>query len=188
MIFINKQYNLRMYEDFCYNQQLDFLTKFNINNNLLQKKINKIVLNFGFKNIKFEKKKMILFFMILELITNQKCVLTSSKKNLIFFRIKKGSIVGCKVTIRNLSLYDFLDNLILALPRSENFEGFFFNLNSNKQNHFSTKIQDLFIFYSLESELLSYIETLDITFSFNTFNDFEKIFLFNYNKIPLKLN
>jgi len=126
--------------------------------------------------------------MILELITNQKCILTSSKKNLVYFRIKKGSITGCKVTIRNLNLFNFLDNLIMVLPRSDNFEGFFFNLNTDKQNYFSTKIKDLFIFYSLETEILSYVETLDITFSFNTFNDFEKIFLFNYNKIPLKLN
>jgi len=140
------------------------------------------------KELNLKKKKMILFFMILELITNQKCILTSSKKNLVYFRIKKGSITGCKVTIRNLNLFNFLDNLIMVLPRSDNFEGFFFNLNTDKQNYFSTKIKDLFIFYSLETEILSYVETLDITFSFNTFNDFEKIFLFNYNKIPLKLN
>jgi len=57
MKFFNKQNNLRMYDDFFYNQQLDFLTKFNLNNNLLQKKFNKIILNFGFKGIKFEKKK-----------------------------------------------------------------------------------------------------------------------------------
>jgi len=41
MKFFNKQNNLRMYDDFFYNQQLDFLTKFNLNNNLLQKKFNK---------------------------------------------------------------------------------------------------------------------------------------------------
>ena len=185
MIFNTKKNYLRIYEDFLYNYKLNFLTKFNIINNLSQKNFNKIKLNFGFKNIKFEKKKMILFFMVLELITNQKCVLTSSRKNLIFLKIKKGSITGCKVTLRNNNLYNFLDNLLLALPRSENFKGFFFNTKSKKQNNFSTKIQDLFIFHPLESELVSYIKTLDISFSFNTFNDYEKFFIFNHNKIPL---
>jgi large subunit ribosomal protein L5 len=185
MLILNKQNNLRIYEDFFYNHKLDFLTKFNVINNLSQKNINKITLNFGFKDIKFEKKKMILFFMVLELITNQKCILTSSKKNLIFLKIKKGSITGCKVTLRNTNLYNFLDNLLIALPRAENFKGFYFNTKAKKQNNFSTKIQDLFIFHSLESELMPYVKTLDITFSLNTNNDYEKFFIFTYNKIPL---
>ena len=185
MLVSIKQNNLRIYEDFFYNHKLDFLTKFNVINNLSQKNINKITLNFGFKDIKFEKKKMILFFMVLELITNQKCILTSSKKNLIFLRIKKGSVTGCKVTLRNANLYNFLDNLLLALPRSENFKGFIFNKKTEKKNSFSTKLQDLFIFHSLESELTSYVKTLDITFNLNTYNDYEKFFIFTYNKIPL---
>jgi large subunit ribosomal protein L5 len=185
MLFSIKKNNLRTYDDFFYNQKLDFLTKFNSINNLSQKNFKKITLNFGFKGIKFEKKKMILFFMILELITNQKCVLTSSKKNLIFFKIKKGSITGCKVTLCKMNLYNFLDNLILALPRSENFKGFFFNVTTKKQNYFSTKLEDLFIFHTVESEILSYIKTLDITFNLNTISDYEKFFIFSYNKIPL---
>ena len=123
--------------------------------------------------------------MVLELITNQKCVLTSSRKNLIFLKIKKGSITGCKVTLRNINLYNFLDSLLLALPRSENFKGFYFNTKTKKKNNYSTKLQDLFIFYPLESELLSYVKTLDISFCFNTINDFEKFFIFTHNKIPL---
>jgi len=128
---------------------------------------------------------MILFFMILELITNQKCVLTSSRKNLIFLRIKKGSITGCKVTLRKKNLFNFLDNLLIALPRSENFKGFFYNTNTMKHNNFSTRIEDLFIFHSLESEIDSFVKTLDISFSFNTINDDEKFFILTYFKLPL---
>ena len=185
MQVFSKLNNLRIYDDFFYNQKLDFLTKFNLINNLAQKNLTKITLNFGFKNIKFEKKKMILFFMVLELITNQKCILTSSRKNLIFLRIKKGSITGCKVTLRKANLFNFLDTLLLALPRSENFKGFFYNKKTKKQNNFSTRIEDLFIFYSLESEIASYIKTLDISFSFNTINDEEKFFILTYYKLPL---
>ena len=144
MQVLSKLNNLRIYDDYFYNQKLDFLTKFNLINNLAQKNITKITLNFGFKNIKFEKKKMILFFMVLELITNQKCILTSSRKNLIFLRIKKGSITGYKVTLRKANLFNFLDNLLLALPRSENFKGFFYNKKTKKHNNFSTRLEDLF--------------------------------------------
>jgi len=57
---------------------------------------------------------MVLFFLILELIANQKCILTTSKKNIIFLRLKKGSITGCKLTLRNKNLYEFLDTLLLS--------------------------------------------------------------------------
>jgi large subunit ribosomal protein L5 len=147
---LNNLQNIRMQEDFNYNYQLNFLTKFNIINTLSKRNINKISLNFGFKEIKFDKKKMILFFMILELITNQKCVLTSSKKNLIYMRIKKGSITGCKITLRNENLYNFIDNLLLALPRSDVFKGFFYN--QMPKQYFSTKLSELFIFHPLETE------------------------------------
>ena len=176
--------NLRLLEDYNYNGKLDFLTKFNIINNLSQKKIIKISLNFGFKNIGFNKKQMVPFFMVLELISNQKCVVTRSRKNIINLKIKKGGIVGCKVTLRNKNLFNFLDTLILALPRAENFK--LFNLkNKNKSNNFSTVLSDLFIFHSLESVLVDYIKKLDINFIFNTVNNSEKKFLLTYFKIPV---
>jgi len=172
-------------EDFTYNYNLDFLTKFNTTSILTEKKCIKISLNFGFKGIKFEKKQMILHFMLLELLTNQKCVLTTSKKNLIAFKIKKGSITGCKVTLRKEYLDMFLNTLLLALPRSEVFKGFTFKKNSKKYNNFSTKLKNLFIFYTIESEMNSIIKNIDISFSFNTLCDFEKRFFFAYNKMPL---
>jgi large subunit ribosomal protein L5 len=100
-------------------------------------------------------------------------------------RIKKGSITGCKVTLRKTNLFNFLDNLLLALPRSENFKGFFYNKKTLKQNNFSTRIEDLFIFHSLESEIVSFVKTLDVSFSFNTISDDEKFFILTYYKLPL---
>ena len=113
-------------------------------------------------------------------------MLTISRKNVILLKIKKGSVTGCKVTLRNENLSSFIDTLIIGLPRSEIFTGFSFKKNSEKHLSFSTKIKNLFIFYALESELISSIQNLDITFKFNTINDFEKCFFFTYNKIPLK--
>ena len=74
---------------------------------------------------------------------------------------------------------------MLALPRSENFKGFFYNKKTKKHNNFSTRLEDLFIFHTLESEIVSFIKTLDISFSFNTINDEEKFFILTYYKLPL---
>lgn len=177
---------LRISEDLNGNYLIDNNTKFNNIHTFVLKNCNKISLNFGFKEIKFEKKQMVIYFILLELLTNQKCVLTSSSKNLILLKIKKGSITGCKVTLRNENLFSFIDTLILALPRSETFKGFSFKKNTFKNRSFSTKIKNLFIFYTLESELVDYVKSIDLTFNFNSINDKEKCFYFTYNKLPLK--
>merc|ERR1712066_729914 len=149
--------DLRMYEDFIYNYRLDFLPKFTIINNLDYRNFFKISLNFGFKNINFDKKKMIPFFMILELISNQKSYINFSKKNVLSIKIKKDTITGCKVTLRNKNLYNFLDVLLLSLPRYENFKGFFLQKKNKKINNVKINLLNLFIFHIIESELIDFI-------------------------------
>lgn len=156
------------YEDAFFNYNLNYFTKFNTSHSLLKNKCKKISLNFGFKDIKFEKKQMILYFFLLELLSNQKCILTISRKNLINLKIKRGSISGCKVTLRNNALHSFLDTLMLSLPRAEIFKGFIFKTHSLKKNTYSTQLKNLFIFYTLESDFVNYVKHLDITFTFTT--------------------
>ena len=137
-----------VFEDVTYNYCLNYISKFN--SEIIRKNnfCYKIGLNFGFKAIKFDKKQMVLFFLILELLSNQKCVITHSRKNLISFKIKKGLVVGCKVTLRNENLAVFLDMLLLGLPRSEIFRGVFLKKNLQFQNSFSMQLHEFFIFYS----------------------------------------
>jgi len=129
---------------------------------------------------------MVLFFLLMELFCNQKCVVTISRKNILSLKIKKGSITGCKVTLRKENLLLFWETLVLGFPRSEMFKGFSFKKDTVKKNTFSTKITNLFIFFTLESELNQNITALDINFNFNTINDLEKCFFFTASKIPLK--
>lgn len=74
---------LRFQEDYIYNQQLQALTIFPYNNNNNKGKIKKTILNFSFKNIGFNKKKALAFFLAIELLTNQKCIATLSSKNIL---------------------------------------------------------------------------------------------------------
>ena len=182
---MNRIQNTRIIEDFNYNYKLDFLTKFNIINNLNYKKFLKLSLNFGFKDINFDKKKIIPFFIILELVSNQKCIITTSKQDFLSLKIKKGSITGCKVTLRNKNLYNFIDTLIISLPKYENFKGFKLKNLNKKVNSFSLTLLNLFIFHSTESELLNFIKKLNINFNTNTINVDEKLFLLTYNKLAI---
>jgi large subunit ribosomal protein L5 len=177
---------LSVKEDFMHNYRLNFISKFNNISSYNWTSCIDLSLNFGFKQIRFEKKQMVLFFMLLELISHQKCILTKSRKNIAIFKIKRGFIVGCKVNLRNNNFYSFLDTLILVIPRSEIFKGFLLKKNSNKLISFSLKLKELFIFYPIEFENMSFIKFLDLTFKFNTINNFEKEFFFTHNKIPLQ--
>ena len=94
-----------------------FLSKLNLQNIFEIPKITKICLNIGFKDSNIEKKKLINIILFLKLITNQKPLITKSKKNIIFLKIKKNSIIGCKITLRKKNIFFFLEKvLIFILP------------------------------------------------------------------------
>src|SRR5687768_4488332 len=90
-----------------------------------------------FKNAKIEKKKLINIILLLKLITNQKPIVTKSKKNNIFLKIKKNSIIGCKVTLRKKNIYIFLEKLLIfILP---NINKINFNLKNKNILNFKIK-------------------------------------------------
>ena len=182
----NKLSKIRFKDYYINTIQLDNLTKFNLINIHKQTNIKKIILNFSFNSINFNKKKAIPFFMALELITNQKNKINKSKKPTMVLKIRKGSMVGCSVTLQNENLYNFYEYLLLALSRSENFQGFSIkNFNNLPGNTFSFVMDDLFNFYQVEADLNNAIKMLDITFLFNTNSREEKIFLISSYKIPI---
>ena len=93
----------------------DLLTKLHYKNIFQIPKITKICLNIGFKKANIEKKKLINILVLLKLITNQKPIVTQSKKNNILLKIKKNSIIGCKVTLRKKNIFIFLEKLIIFI-------------------------------------------------------------------------
>lgn len=93
-------------------------------------KLKKIVLNVGFgKEISKlsgqEKEKFLKYISeTLAKISGQKPVFCQAKKSISGFKLKKGSIIGAKVTLRRKKMYDFLERLIyLTLPRTRDFRG-----------------------------------------------------------------
>jgi large subunit ribosomal protein L5 len=183
----NQLAKLRFKEYYKNIVQLDTLTKFNYINTHQQSNIKKIILNFSFKPVNFNKKRLIPFFMALELISGQKCSITRSRKLTMALKIRKGSIVGCKVTLQKNQLYQFYDYLLLALTRSENLQPFSEKAFNNKQHTFSFSLQDLFNFYQVELDLNPVIQTVDVVMIYNTKNTAEKIFLSSAYKLPINI-
>ena len=66
----------------------------------------------------------------LSLITGQKAVITTSRKDVSNFKLRKGMPIGTKVTLRNVKMYEFLEKLIrVALPRIRDFNGIAENMD-----------------------------------------------------------
>lgn len=189
-----KNFNLNNYpaisrfkEKVIYDQQLHAVTIFPYNNIYRTTNFFKLILNFSLKDVGFNKKKALPFFLAMELLTNQKCVATISSKNVILWKLRKDSLVGCKVTLRKYNLYEFLDSLYITIPRMEKFKVISQSiLDKRAINSVTLNIGELILFYPIELGLgiNTEVKSLDINFIFKGMSVEEKVFLLTANKIP----
>lgn len=154
----------------------DLLTKLNYQNIFQIPKITKICLNIGFKNANIEKKKLINILVLLKLITNQKPIVTQSKKNNIFLKIKKNSIIGCKITLRKKNIYIFLEKLIIFIRPNLNKK-----INTENTNILNFQIKNILNFFELRKEFLKFknIPVIDVSIHTNTTNNKDLSILLN---------
>nr|QPN54025.1 ribosomal protein L5 [Phytophthora chlamydospora] len=155
----------------------DLLTKLNLQNIFQIPKITKICLNIGFKNANIEKKKLINIILLLKLVINQKPMITKSKKNNIFLKIKQNSIIGCKITLRKKNIFNLLENiLIFILPNITKI-----NFNFKNKNILNFQIQNVLHFFELKTEFLKFkdIPPIDISIHTNAKNNNELFLLLN---------
>jgi large subunit ribosomal protein L5 len=106
------------------------MEKFGYKSVMAVPEIKKVVINVGIgkilENVEPKKQESIIkdISSELALVCGQKPVVTRAKKAISGFKLKKGSPVGIKVTLRKNRMYDFLERLLnFALPRSRDFKG-----------------------------------------------------------------
>lgn len=87
-------------------------------------RVEKIVISMGMGRSLANKKLMDSAFDQLSLIAGQVPVKTKAKKSIAGFKLREGSEVGLKTTLRRKKMYEFLDRLVnVALPRVKDFRG-----------------------------------------------------------------
>ena len=87
-------------------------------------RLDKVVVSMGVGSAISDKKHLEESVTALAEITGQKPIPCKARKSIANFRLRAGSEVGCKVTLRRQRMYEFLDRLIsLALPRVRDFRG-----------------------------------------------------------------
>jgi large subunit ribosomal protein L5 len=87
-------------------------------------RLEKIVVNVGLGRAKDDKKLMEVAINTLRKITGQQPVVTVARKSIASFKLREGSKIGLKVTLRGERMYEFMDRLInIVLPRLRDFHG-----------------------------------------------------------------
>jgi large subunit ribosomal protein L5 len=87
-------------------------------------RLDKVVVNMGVGEAIQNAKVLDSAVSELALISGQKPLVTKSKKSIANFKLRAGMSIGCKVTLRQDRMYEFLDRLInVALPRVRDFKG-----------------------------------------------------------------
>jgi len=139
------------------------ITKFNYKNKLQVARIKKVVVNMGVGEASQDTKLLDVAVEELATITGQKPVVTRASKAIANFKIRKGSAVGCKVTLRGKRMYEFLDRLInVAIPRIKDFRGVPDTSFDNGVNY-SLGITEQIIFPEIEYDKIQKVRGMDIT-------------------------
>jgi len=124
-------------------------------------KIAKIVVNTGI-DAEADKNQIADVQRDLAQITGQKPILTKSKKAISNFKLRQGQIVGCCVTLRSNSMWEFLYRLLaVALPSIRDFRGVSPKLDG--QGNYNLGITDHSIFPEINLEAIKKHMGLDIT-------------------------
>lgn len=164
----------------------DLINKFYYKNTKNLPKLKKIILNFGCKTT--EIKQLTASLLALELITKQKGTLTTTNHSNVFFKIRKGNPVGCKVSLKRINMFNFLTKILIEiLPKTKNFNRLTF-YTKIKKNAFSYQIHDTFSFSELEEHyyLFNNLIKLNMTIVTSAKNKEETIFILKSLQLPLK--
>jgi large subunit ribosomal protein L5 len=119
-------------------------------------------------------------------IAGQKAVICRSKRDESGFKLRKGTPIGVKVTLRRNKMFEFLDRLIIvALPRLRDFNGIC-NKCFDGNGNYTIGISEQIIFPEISIEKVKKISGMDITFVTSVTNDKEAFSLLKHLGLPFK--
>ena len=140
------------------------IKKFGYKNIMEVPKLDKVVINMGVGEAKDNAKLLESAIADMEKIAGQKAVVTRAKNSVANFKIREGTPIGCKVTLRGEKMYEFVDRLInLALPRVRDFRGVNPNAFDGRGNY-ALGIKEQLIFPEIEYDKIDKVRGMDVIF------------------------
>src|SRR6202000_2069997 len=149
-------------------------------------KLEKIAINQGVGGATTVKKMIENAIVELTTITGQQAVSSKSKKDISNFKLRKNMPIGVRVTLRDNTMYEFLDRLIaVALPRIRDFKGIN-DKGFDGRGNYTLGVSEQIIFPEINIDKINKIQGMDITFVTSANNDVEALELLKQFGLPFK--
>lgn len=124
----------------------------------------KVCLNQGVKGATSDKKLVDEAVAEMTMISGQKAIPTMSKKDISNFKLRKNMPIGCRVTLRNVNMFEFMDRFIsVSLPRVRDFKGISEKAFDGRGNY-TMGITEQIIYPEINIDKIARISGMDITF------------------------
>ena len=161
------------------------LTKeFNYPNVMAVPKIDKISVNMGLGEATQNAKILDVAAKELGEITGQRPVITKAKKSISQFKLREGMPIGCTVTLRGETMYEFLDRLLnVALPRVRDFHGVPTKSFDGRGNY-TLGVKDQLIFPEIDYNKVDQVRGMNICITTTAKTDAEGLALLRRFGMP----
>lgn len=138
------------------------MKQFEYDNIMQVPKLEKIIINIAVGEAKDNPKLLESAVRELTQISGEKPVVINAKKSVANFKLREGTPIATKVTLRRKKMYDFLDKLIsIALPRVRDFHGVP-DTSFDGRGNYAMGIKEQLIFPEIEYDEVDEIRGMDV--------------------------
>jgi large subunit ribosomal protein L5 len=149
-------------------------------------RITKITLNMGVGEALGDKKVLEHAVRDMQQISGQKPVVTKARKSVAAFKVREDWPIGCKVTLRNERMYEFIERLVtIAIPRIRDFRGISPKSFDGRGN-FAMGVTEQIIFPEIDYDKVDTLRGMDITITTTARNNDEGRALLKAFNFPFK--
>ena len=164
----------------------DLMAKFGYKSIMEVPRLTKITLNMGVSEAVSDKKVMEHAVGDLTKIAGQKPVVTMSRKPIAGFKIRENMPIGCMVTLRGATMFEFLDRFVtISLPRVRDFRGIS-GRSFDGRGNYNVGVKEQIIFPEIEYDKIDAIRGLNISITTTAKTDDEAKALLQAFKFPFK--
>lgn len=173
----------QLYKDTVRSQLME---QFSYDNVMEVPRFEKVTLNIGLGEATKDKKVIEHAVSDIAKIAGQKPVVTLARKSIAGFNVRDGWPVGCKVTLRRVQMFEFLDRLInIAIPRIRDFRGIS-GKSFDGRGNFSMGVKEQIIFPEIDYDKIDAIRGMDIVITTSAKTDAEAKALLQAFSFPFK--
>ena len=179
-------YSNRLQQKYADEVKPALMAKYNYKSVMQVPALNKVVINVGVGEATSNSKAIDDVVKDITLIAGQKPVVTKAKKSIASFKLREGQAIGCKVTLRGVRMYEFLDKLFnISLPRVRDFRGVSKNAFDGRGDY-TLGIKEQLIFPEIDYDKVTKIRGMDIVIVTTAKKDEEAYTLLELLGMPFK--